>query len=145
MLRGYVLGFDFGEVRIGVAGGSSELGIATPLATITGSNNDEKFLAIGKLITEWHPNQLVVGLPCHLDGQEHEMTRLARKFGQRLSGRFNLPVVWVDERLTSAEANEMLGASGVSFSRRKLAVDQVAAMRILQAWFDQQSVQVHPT
>lgn len=141
MASGYVLAFDFGEVRIGVAGGSQELGIATPLSTVSGNNNDEKFAAIAKLIAEWQPVRCVVGLPYHLDGTEHEMTRLARKFGQRLHGRFALPVDFVDERLTSAEADEMLQQSSVSRKHqqrqsRKEALDQVAAMRILQAWFD---------
>ena len=135
-VSGYILAFDFGEVRIGVAGGSSEMGIATPLATVTGASNDDKFTAIAKLISEWRPTRLVVGLPCHLDGTEHEMTRLARKFGQRLHGRFSLAVDYVDERLTSAEAEGLLSEAQTFGKKRKQALDQVAAMRILQAWFD---------
>jgi putative Holliday junction resolvase len=137
MDRNYVLAFDFGEVRIGVAGGSSDLGIATPLATISAQSNDEKFTAIGKLIAEWQPAQLVVGLPSHLDGTEHELTRLARTFGNRLHGRFNLPVAYVDERLTSVEAETLLSEAQTFGKKRKAALDQVAAMRILQCWFDQ--------
>jgi len=132
----YVLAFDFGDVRIGVAGGSPLLGIATPLLTVSGANNDEKFTTIGKLIEEWQATQLVVGLPCHMDGTEHEMTRLARKFGQRLHGRFRLPVSFIDERLSSVAAEQMLGEAQTFGKRRKTAVDQVAAMQILQAWFD---------
>ena len=132
----YALAFDFGEARIGVAGGSREVGIATPLSTVTGASNDDKFAAIAKLIAEWSPTQLVVGLPCHLDGTEHEMTRLARKFGQRLHGRFDLPVAYVDERLTSAEAEGLLSEAQTFGKRRKAALDQVAAMRILQVWLD---------
>ncbi|PHV11779.1 Holliday junction resolvase RuvX [Chitinimonas sp. BJB300] len=135
-MSGYVIAFDFGEVRIGVAGGSMELGIATPLATVTGNNNDEKFAAIGKLIAEWQPTQLVVGLPSHLDGTEHELSRLSRTFSNRLHGRFNLPVALVDERLTSAEAEGMLSETQTFGKKRKQAIDQVAAMQILQAWFD---------
>lgn len=132
----YLLAFDFGEARIGVAGGSTELGIATPLATVTGASNDDKFAAIAKLIQEWQPAKLIVGLPCHLDGAEHEMTRLARKFANRLHGRFSLPVEFVDERLTSAEAEGLLSEAGTFGKKRKQALDQVAAMRILQAFFD---------
>ncbi len=132
-----MLAFDFGEVRIGVAGGSMELGIATPLATVTGAGNDEKFAAIGKLIQEWQPTQLVVGLPSHLDGTEHELSRLSRTFANRLNGRFGLPVALVDERLTSVEADSLLSEAQTFGKKRKAALDQVAAMRILQCWFDQ--------
>ena len=64
-----------------------------PLATVTGNSNDEKFEAIAKLVKEWQPKYFVVGLPTHTDGTEHELTRLSRKFGRRLHGRFNLPVL----------------------------------------------------
>ncbi|GLR12360.1 Holliday junction resolvase RuvX [Chitinimonas viridis] len=137
-MAGYVLAFDFGEVRIGVAGGSTELCLASPLTTITGASNDDKFAAIAKLIAEWQPSQLVVGLPSHLDGTEHDMSRLARTFANRLNGRFNLPVALVDERLTSVEAEELLSEAQTFGKKRKAALDQVAAMRILQVWFDQQ-------
>jgi putative Holliday junction resolvase len=135
---GYVLGFDFGEARIGVAGGSLEVQLAMPLATVTGTSNAEKFDRIGQLIAEWQPCRLVVGLPCHLDGTEHALTRLARTFGHRLSGRFGLPVAFVDERLTSVEAEGLLSEAHTFGKKRKAALDQVAAMRILQVWFDQQ-------
>ena len=95
--KGTVLAFDFGEARIGVAQGDAELGMTHPLATVTGNSNDEKFEAIAKLVKEWQPKYFVVGLPTHTDGTEHELTRLSRKFGRRLHGRFNLPVYWVDE------------------------------------------------
>lgn len=136
---GYVMAFDFGEVRIGVAGGNLETGIATPLGTVTGTSNDQKFARIAALIAQWQPRQLLVGLPCHLDDTPHALTHLARKFGQRLHGRFSLPVAWVDERLTSAEAADMLADARVYGTKRKTALDQVAAMRILQAWFDGQT------
>ena len=90
--HGTTLAFDFGETRIGVAQGDAEVGIAHPLATISGEGNDKKFAAIAALVAEWRPVQFVVGLPLSTDGSEHEMTRLARKFGRRLNGRFGLPV-----------------------------------------------------
>lgn len=80
---GTTLAFDFGEARIGVAEGDAEVGTAHPLATVTGEGNEAKFAAIAKLVTEWQPRQLVVGLPAHTDGSEHELTRLCRKFGRR--------------------------------------------------------------
>jgi len=105
---GTTLAFDFGEVRIGVAEGDAEVGTAHPLATVTGEGNEAKFAAIAKLVAEWQPRQLVVGLPAHTDGSEHELTRLCRKFGRRLHGRFGLPVYWVDERLSSLYAESLL-------------------------------------
>jgi putative Holliday junction resolvase len=74
MPEGTVLAFDFGERRIGVAMGETMLGIAHPLLTIDTEITDARFAAIGKLIDEWHPSQLVVGLPMHQDDTEHQMT-----------------------------------------------------------------------
>jgi len=78
----------------------------------------------------------VVGLPAHMDGEEHEISRLARKFANRLHGRFKLPVFLVDERLSSAAASEALNQTGLRGRKQKPALDQVAAMQILQGWFD---------
>ena len=134
--RGTVLAFDFGEVRIGVAQGDAELAMAHPLATVSGSSNDEKFEAIAKLLAEWQPCALVVGLPTHTDGSEHELTRLSRKFGRRLHGRFKLPVYWVDERLSSLYAESLLKEAQVFGKKQKAVIDQVAAQAILQGFFE---------
>ncbi|XXQ68895.1 Holliday junction resolvase RuvX [Neisseriaceae bacterium B1] len=133
---GACLAFDFGETRIGVAQGDCSLGIATPLITISGSSNDEKFAKIAALIQEWQPERLVVGLPTHLDGTEHELTQLARKFGHRLNGRFKLPIYFVDERLSSVLAEELLKQAGIKGRKQKPMLDQVAAQAILQSFFD---------
>ena len=133
---GTVLAFDFGEARIGVAQGDAELGLSHPLATVTGNSNDEKFNAIAKLIREWQPKHLVVGLPTHADGTEHELTRLSRKFGRRLHGRFNLPIYWVDERMSSLYAESLLAEAQVFGRKQKAVLDQVAAQAILQGFFD---------
>nr|WP_314269681.1 Holliday junction resolvase RuvX [uncultured Kingella sp.] len=134
--KGGCLAFDFGEARIGVAQGECSIGIAHPLTTVTGGSNDEKFAKIAALVSEWQPEILVVGLPLHTDGTEHELTRLARKFGRRLSGRFRLPVYWADERLSSVYAEELLRENGVRGRRQKPVLDQVAAQAILQSFFD---------
>ncbi|MDO4433312.1 MAG: Holliday junction resolvase RuvX [Alysiella sp.] len=133
---GACLAFDFGETRIGVAQGDCALGIATPLATISGSNNDEKFAQIARLIQEWQPQYLIVGLPTYLDGSEHDLSRLARKFGHRLNGRFGLPIFFTDERLSSVLAQEMLKQARVSSRKQKAVLDQVAAQAILQSFFE---------
>ena len=133
---GTTLAFDFGEARIGVAEGDAEVGTAHPLATVTGEGNEAKFAAIAKLVTEWQPRQLVVGLPVHTDGSEHELTRLCRKFGRRLHGRFGLPVYWVDERLSSLYAESLLAEAQVFGRKQKAVLDQVAAQAILQGFFE---------
>lgn len=136
--EGTVLAFDFGEKRIGVAMGESVLRIAHPLTTIASEVNDVRFGAIEKLIAEWRPTQLVVGLPLHMDGAEHEMTQRCRRFARQLEGRFRLPVALRDERLTSAAAEDMLAEQGRRGRQHKHLIDQVAAQQILQAWFDAQ-------
>lgn len=131
-----LLAFDFGEVRIGVAVGTTELAIPHPVETIAFEDNERRFARIGELIAQWQAQRLVVGLPMYLDGNEHELSRLARKFANRLQGRFGLPVDLVDERLSSAAATQALNETGVRGRKQKPALDQVAAMQILQSWFD---------
>lgn len=133
---GTVLAFDFGEKRIGVATGETLLGSAHPLTVIRAESNDERFAAIGKLIAEWRPEQLVVGLPTHVDGTPHEMTRLARKFAERLKKRFDLPVFMADERLSSLDAEARLRETGRNAKSAKPLLDAVAAQLILQTWFE---------
>ena len=130
------MAFDFGEKRIGVATGETMLKVAHPLTTINAEENEAKFTQIGLLIGEWRPALLIVGLPMHMDGESHAMTSLSKKFAQRLEGRFNLPVVMVDERLSSAEASQNLRAAGVSGIKQKAMLDAVAAQSILQSYFD---------
>ena len=138
MLEGTVLAFDFGIKRIGVAIGESLLGQARALSTISAEDNAGRFAAIGKLISEWHPAQLVVGLPRALDGGEHEMTARCRRFAHQLEGRFKLPVALVDERLSSSEAEARLTESGLKWQARKQQLDAVSAQIILQDYFDVQ-------
>ena len=138
-----VLAFDFGEKRIGVAVGDTAVGIAHPLTTIDAADRQRRFAAIAALIAEWRPTQLVVGLPSHQDGTEHELSRLARKFTRELSTRFGLPVEFVDERLTSVAAELSLAAAGVAPRKRKLHLDQVAAQEILQDYLDTAARSAH--
>lgn len=133
---GTILAFDFGEKRVGVAVGDLAIGIAHPLATVAAEDGRTRFVAIGALIAEWRPVRLVVGLPAHADGTEHEVSRLARRFAQRLQGRFGIEVELVDERLTSKAAGAALHEAGVPGSRHKAVLDQVAAQAILQTYFE---------
>jgi putative Holliday junction resolvase len=132
---GTVLAFDFGTKRIGVAVGDFETRLAHPLTTIAAADNRARFAAIERLIAEWRPALLVVGLPVHADGTEHPVGRLVRRFAQRLHGRFGARTELVDERLTSHEAEGLLRAAGARGARLKAGLDAVAAQRILESYF----------
>jgi putative Holliday junction resolvase len=97
------LAFDFGLKRVGVASGNTLLGEARALTTIT-DEGDRRFQRIAQLVAEWQPDALVVGVPFHPDGAEHDNTRRARRFARQLHGRFRLPVHEVDERYSTTEA-----------------------------------------
>ena len=133
---GTVLAFDFGERRIGIAIGEHLINSANPLTTIDNESNEVRFAAITQLINEWQPRLLVVGLPLSLDGSETEITQLCKKFARRLNGRFNLPVIMIDERYSSTEASQLLNESGVKGRAQKTMLDQLAAQTILRSYFD---------
>ena len=97
------LAFDFGTLRVGVASGNTLTRTAQPLRTVAATGS-ARFDAIGKLIAEWQPDALVVGIPFHPDGAPHDNTERARRFARQLHGRFKLPVHEVDERYTTTEA-----------------------------------------
>ena len=120
------LAFDYGVKRIGVAVGNSYARLAQPLKTIQNKNSDETFRIIQKLIQEWEVSILVVGLPTHPDGAEHEMTRRAERFGNQLNGRLNVPVKWVDERYSSAVVDDPVSD-----------IDRQAAVLILEQYFQE--------
>lgn len=132
--QGSVLAFDFGEKRIGVAVADFAAGIAHPLAAIRAEDNKTRFAAIEALVREWRPVQFVVGEPHHADGGAHEIARLARRFAQRLEGRFGVPATLVDETLSSAAAESQLREQGVHGEKRKAALDSAAACEILNTW-----------
>jgi len=137
-----ILGFDFGTKKIGVAVGQSITQTVTPLVTLQSKNQKPDWESIEALIKEWQPDQLVVGLPVHLDGEEQPMTQAARKFGNRLNGRFNLPVEFVDERLSSYEAEQRLketNSNKKQTNKRQTAmdIDKIAAQLIVESWFRQ--------
>ncbi|WP_455283551.1 Holliday junction resolvase RuvX [Cupriavidus necator] len=126
---GTVLAFDYGEKKIGVALGNFITREARALTILPNITVEGRFEAVGELIREWSPVQLIVGMPVNPEGDEQPMMRLARRFGNQLNGRFNLPVEWVDERYSSRAAS-MAGA-------RRGELDAEAARIILQQYFDQ--------
>lgn len=123
------LAFDYGLRRVGVASGSRLTGLARPLTTLK-AEGKAIYPLIAPLLAEWQPDALVVGVPRHPDGAEHEMTAAARKFAASLRGRFHKPVFEVDERYTSVEA-ESLGAADV---------DAAAAALILEQFFRESAI-----
>lgn len=138
MNPGALLGFDYGEKHIGVAVGYEDTGLAQPLTNLAVRNHNPEWDRITRLIEEWKPAALVVGLPLNMDDSESAMTMAARRFGNQLRGRYNLPVHMVDERLTSVSAKNALLASGVHLTfQNKAKVDQLAAQVILQAFLDE--------
>ena len=123
------LAFDFGTRRVGVATGNTLLRQAQPLKTVAAAG-DAQFVAIGMLISEWQPSALVVGVPYHPDGAEHDNTHRARRFARQLHGRFKLPVHEVDERYTTTEAQ----ADDAHRAHRAKDVDAAAAAIILNQY-----------
>jgi len=131
-----VLAFDFGEKFTGVAVGEPSIGIAHPLALITAESKVARMDAIAALVAQWKPGAMVVGLPLSMDGTEHELTRRCRRFARQLESRFSLPVTLVDERLTSAAAEEALRAADRGGRKHKMHAHEVSAQIILQSYFD---------
>jgi len=116
------LAFDFGTRRVGVASGNTLLKTAAALKTIA-AEGDARFAAIERLIAEWQPDALVVGVPCHPDGAPHDNTRRAQRFARQLHGRFRLPVHEVDERYSTTEALAA-GAADVDAASAAVILDQ---------------------
>ncbi len=133
-----ILGFDFGMKNIGIAVGQDLTKTANPLTAIKARDGIPDWDQIERLLKEWQPALLVVGLPLNMDGTEQEMTAAARRFGNRLHGRFGLPVEWQDERLTTYEALDQMGIRSKMDSRQRSDVDQLSAQLILQSWLNQQ-------
>ena len=116
------LAFDFGIKRTGVAAGNSLLRQASPLTTVA-AEGDARFERIARLIAEWQPDALVVGVPVHPDGAPHDNTRRAQRFARQLQGRFHLPVHEVDERYSTTEAAAS-GAVDLDAASAAIILDQ---------------------
>jgi len=130
-----VLGFDFGEQRIGVAIGQTITCSANPLTTLNAVNHKPDWASIEKLIQQWRPDALIVGLPFYLDGSSSEMTKRAEKFSRQLEGRFHLPVYTLNEALSSFEAEQFLQDKKKQHNKQE--IDKIAAAIIVQNWLEQ--------
>ncbi|ASQ45243.1 Holliday junction resolvase RuvX [Legionella clemsonensis] len=134
MPEGVYLGFDFGYKRIGVAVGQRITLTARPLTTLDAKQGIPNWDELQKIITEWRPEALIVGLPTCIDDSEQYTTAAARGFAREMEERFSLPVHLVDERLSTVEARSQLFAEGGYRKIKQSKVDSFAACIILQQW-----------
>ncbi|MFU9135571.1 Holliday junction resolvase RuvX [Erwinia tasmaniensis] len=132
-----LLAFDFGTKSIGVAIGQQLTGTARPLNALKAQDGIPDWSKIEALLKEWQPDRVVVGLPLNMDGTEQPLTVRARKFANRLHGRFGVQVDLHDERLSTVEARADLFAQGGFRALNKGSVDSLSAVIILESWFEQ--------
>lgn len=131
-----VLGFDFGTKSIGVAVGQQITASATPLLSLKAVDGIPNWDEIAKLIQEWQPDLVVVGLPLNMDGTEQEMTHRARKFANRLNAKFGVKIFTQDERLTTTDAKARLFELGGYKALTKGQVDAISAVLIIESYFE---------
>ena len=130
------LAFDFGMKRIGVAIGQTLTHSANPLTTLEAKAGIPDWQLIKNLITKWTPTTLIIGIPYNMDGTEQPITQAARRFANRLKGRFGLPIALVDERLSTREAY-WTHTQRPSPHAKQNNIDSYAAVVILENWLDQ--------
>lgn len=132
------LAFDFGSQSIGAAAGSRGSGHATPLSVIRVFRSGPDWDGIDRLVKEWDPDGFVVGLAFNARGEHTVISRRAAKFGHRLGERYNRPVHWVDETLSTEAARRALHESSPERRPRKAQVDNAAAALILESFLNAQ-------
>lgn len=133
-ISGQVLAFDFGLRQVGVASAHTEMKIVSPVGVLLAQNGKVAAQDVTKLTREWKPKGLVVGLPINMDGSKSSLSQKATEFADWLREITSLPVIMVDERLTSREAKSMASELGHSGDYRKKPVDAIAACLILEQW-----------
>ena len=134
----FALGFDYGLKRIGVATGQTLTKTASPLTTIQARNGAPDWTVIQKLLEEWSPNVVVIGLPLNADGTISEMAKRAKKFGQRLYGRFGVTVSYVNEFETTREARYFMKNNRRTI-KQDGKIDAAAACLILERWLGEKN------
>lgn len=132
-----IIGFDFGKKYIGVAVGQELTGSASPLGSIKANDGIPNWDSLASYLTEWQPDFIVVGLPLNMDGSEQQLTKDAKKFGNRVAGRFGIKVEFQDERLTTADAKEQLFSRGGFKNLKKDNIDAESARLIIESFFEQ--------
>jgi putative holliday junction resolvase len=132
------ISFDVGTKRIGVAIGQRITDSARPLNLLKAKDGYPNWEFVDKLVKTWSPQGFVLGLPYFADGKENPTTILAKNFGNKLHQRYNIAVYWIDERLSSYEAEEYLHSlPKKSKGKKAVSLDSMAATFILQSWFNQ--------
>ena len=129
-----VLGFDYGTRWIGVATGQTFTGTASALPPLMAKDGNPRWEEIEALLAEWKPALVVVGLPLNMDGSESDLSQRARKFGNRIHGRFGAQVTFWDERLSSFEAKGDIMEQRHSKQFKQQQVDSLSACLILESW-----------
>ncbi len=137
MSSGTLLAFDFGTRSIGVAIGQRITGTARPLAAIKAQDGTPDWNIIARLLKEWQPETVIVGLPLNMDGTEQPLTARARNFANKIHGRFGVPITLHDERLSTVEARAGLFEHGGFRALNKGSVDSASAVVILESYFEQ--------
>ena len=138
-----ILAFDYGEKRIGVAIGQSVTGTANPLNPLSAKAGEPNWEEVKKLLNEWQPGLVVVGCPLNMDATEQRLTKRARKFANRLHGRFGVQIQLVDERLSSVAAREELFEQYGCQGLQKNSIDSLAACHILETFFREDFSEPH--
>ena len=133
-----VMGFDYGTKRIGIACGQMVTNTANALTVITTIKGAPNWEIITKLIKEWRPQALVVGLPLNMDDTSQKTTELATLFAKQLEAKFKLPIYFVDERLTTRAAREEVFTQGGYKALQETKIDAYAAKLILESWMHEQ-------
>lgn len=131
------LGIDIGDKRTGLAVADDTTGIATPLDVIEARSEAHRLEELGRVIREQQPQALVVGLPLNMDGTEGAAAKKIRAAAQAMQDRFKLPVHFMDERLTSYAADQLMSQSGLTHRGKKLRRDALAAATLLQDFLRQ--------
>ncbi|HGJ5855372.1 Holliday junction resolvase RuvX [Arsenophonus nasoniae] len=132
-----IIAFDFGTLSIGIAIGQEITATARPLTALKAKDGKPNWLEIEKILQEWQPELAIVGLPLNMDGTEQPISNQARKFANRLHGRFGIKVTLHDERLTTIEARAQLFNQGGYRALNKSKIDSISAVIILESWFEQ--------
>ncbi len=132
-----LLGFDFGMKNLGVAVGQRITATASPLATLRAKDGIPNWDEIAALISHWHAEAIIVGIPINMDGTDQPITHAARRFARRLHNRFHLPVYEMDERLTTVEAKHQIASQDQPHQLDSQPIDSYAAKLILEDWLKQ--------
>jgi putative pre-16S rRNA nuclease len=131
------LAIDLGDKRTGLAVGDDESRLVSPLRVVETGHDHVRLDAIARVIDGHAPQALVVGLPVNMDGSEGPAAKKARAFADQLAQRFNLPVHFMDERLTSFAADNAMAGSGLTRGQKRARRDALAAAAILRDFFEQ--------